>query len=296
MSDAATASTATTDAIPRHCARCDYPLAGLPGEGVCPECGTAYDGRFVILRGRAVGASATIDSAGPIRATALAIFSMSGLWLQQLFGLSISVAFGHARLLAINIALIALALVLIAGTLRRRFSISGPPAQFWLSPNGYVLRGRTERHLVESPAGRATSRAALWLAAIGTVVASVGFLVSHSCWSLLTITFAAIFATFVVLFERERRKPRTEMRLSPVRWPIVFKPWSGIASFRVIPDATRPNRFEVRVERVRDEHAIVSRSTITRVIVELDDAQSHRVVDRVNAWWSSGSNRAAKHE
>jgi hypothetical protein len=36
------------------CARCDYPLRGLPNEGACPECGTPYDEKYVILRGRPV--------------------------------------------------------------------------------------------------------------------------------------------------------------------------------------------------------------------------------------------------
>src|SRR5437762_1422152 len=33
------------------CPRCDYSLQGLPREGVCPECGRAYDQSFVIIRG-----------------------------------------------------------------------------------------------------------------------------------------------------------------------------------------------------------------------------------------------------
>jgi hypothetical protein len=36
------------------CPRCDYALEGLPDAGVCPECGTPYDGSYVVLRCRPV--------------------------------------------------------------------------------------------------------------------------------------------------------------------------------------------------------------------------------------------------
>ncbi len=34
------------------CPACDYDLAGLPVDGLCPECGRAYDQAYVVLRGR----------------------------------------------------------------------------------------------------------------------------------------------------------------------------------------------------------------------------------------------------
>src|SRR5712672_2511371 len=37
------------------CPDCDYALAGLPAEGVCPECGRAYDQDTVVLYGRGGG-------------------------------------------------------------------------------------------------------------------------------------------------------------------------------------------------------------------------------------------------
>jgi len=31
------------DLLPYQCSKCDYPLAGLPKIGTCPECGHPYD-------------------------------------------------------------------------------------------------------------------------------------------------------------------------------------------------------------------------------------------------------------
>lgn len=64
---------ATADALHLDvCPGCAYQLQGLPPEGVCPECGRAYDQRVVILYGWATGSKADAGNAKPWHAAALA--------------------------------------------------------------------------------------------------------------------------------------------------------------------------------------------------------------------------------
>jgi len=44
---------------PEVCPICGYSLEGLPGEGICPECGNRYDSSELILHGWAHGQHAT---------------------------------------------------------------------------------------------------------------------------------------------------------------------------------------------------------------------------------------------
>ena len=57
MPDSASSLTSLTLA---RCGQCGYWLQGLPTAGVCPECGTAYDGSGIFLLGWGRGAHANI--------------------------------------------------------------------------------------------------------------------------------------------------------------------------------------------------------------------------------------------
>ena len=54
------------------CPGCAYQLEGLPPEGLCPECGRAYDQKTIILYGWAAGSKADAGNAKPWHAALLA--------------------------------------------------------------------------------------------------------------------------------------------------------------------------------------------------------------------------------
>lgn len=57
----------------RACRRCEYLLTGLPATGICPECGSSYDERSLILYGHGVG-----PRANPLRKALRGLFLL--LW------------------------------------------------------------------------------------------------------------------------------------------------------------------------------------------------------------------------
>jgi hypothetical protein len=58
------------------CPECAYSLAGSPEEGICPECGAAYDQRVMILHGSAMGSHATLDNGSPRALGCLAVYGI----------------------------------------------------------------------------------------------------------------------------------------------------------------------------------------------------------------------------
>jgi hypothetical protein len=67
---------------PEVCPVCGYSLQGLPGEGICPECGNAYDSSQLILYGWACGRHATPYNSRGRRL----IFTLLPIWfLWQIF-------------------------------------------------------------------------------------------------------------------------------------------------------------------------------------------------------------------
>jgi hypothetical protein len=61
------------------CPACGYSLTGLANEGVCPECGRAYDQRMVVLYGWGRGTHATATSAPPWVAVGLLALQSVGV-------------------------------------------------------------------------------------------------------------------------------------------------------------------------------------------------------------------------
>lgn len=72
------ASVAVESFPPEVCPICAYSLEGLPGEGICPECGNKYDSNELILHGWARGSHATPTNT---RGKSLVLSLIPGLWL-----------------------------------------------------------------------------------------------------------------------------------------------------------------------------------------------------------------------
>lgn len=63
-----------------HCPGCGYRLEGLPPEGICPECGGAYDQSAIVLHGWACGHHSNLGTSRPAAAVGWALFAVVALW------------------------------------------------------------------------------------------------------------------------------------------------------------------------------------------------------------------------
>src|SRR5579859_3895778 len=64
-----------------YCGQCGYRLEGLPEEGLCPECGSAYQPDDIVIAGWGSGAKETAWNAPPERAIKVLLLGVSGLVL-----------------------------------------------------------------------------------------------------------------------------------------------------------------------------------------------------------------------
>jgi hypothetical protein len=64
------------ECITRFCGECGYRLQGLPSEGACPECGTAYDSDRIVIAGWGSGRRASVANAPPDRLVIVLLLSV----------------------------------------------------------------------------------------------------------------------------------------------------------------------------------------------------------------------------
>jgi hypothetical protein len=65
---------------PEVCPICGYSLQGAPAEGICPECGNAYDASVLIVHGWACGQHANVANSRGRRLLFTMLFPLWVLW------------------------------------------------------------------------------------------------------------------------------------------------------------------------------------------------------------------------
>ena len=250
------------------CPRCEYSFATLPSEGTCPECGSAYDQRYIVLTGRGRGRWDTI-AGGTWRGMVGQVLSF--LFLFWVFG-------GSARSFLDQPFLMALALVgivsLAAGAYARLFSDRKPAMQLWLSPEGFTqIPSTKESYQAQWFAARFTSlvflltavaivfswRRRIDLVSIGVALVVVSFLLGQLLWDRLRTRRAAASGT---------------LGLHP--WASVR--WSQIKSLS-------RGRVRIRFEIVRKWGPItITREPAADIEGHVTAAQADRLRDLIEMW------------
>lgn len=180
-----------------HCAECDYSLVGLPRDAKCPECGTAIDDRFVIVRGYVTGRGANVTNARPWMMPLLFFASGGGIFFQALMSFIIG---GVAR--SWPLMLMCMVPFGIAGMMTlRRLNMDGPPAQLWLAEEGYWVRSRIEW---------LSQRKQIMLASIVGLLIGLGLVIaafssSAALGIFATIVFLIVCTALTLIVRRERK-------------------------------------------------------------------------------------------
>lgn len=135
-----------------RCPDCGYMLTGLPGQGICPECGFAYRPEMIVLYG---WGRADVSHARGWRLVALVLLNCG--WLVQLIlPIILGLWFGYSWEYLWAVAFLAFITWVSFRRWRRNRQDSPAPVQLRLCPVGYAQRdgvGRVRLHAWTSNSG-----------------------------------------------------------------------------------------------------------------------------------------------
>jgi hypothetical protein len=206
------------------CPGCDFSLATLPPEGLCPECGRAYDQRFVILTGKGRGVFDYLPG-GTWRGVVITFLSMLVIvWL----------ATRRSSNLFMLIWPVLMGLTLVAHGYVRIFSSRSPGMQLWMSRDGFA-------QIASTPEARNAHLLARYVWIVAFPIYVIGN-ASYRGESILLITFATIVvsviftAVAILLLTRQTRRERAREDDAPT-----LCPWDRIINWRLDGSRLRLN-------------------------------------------------------
>jgi hypothetical protein len=250
-----------------HCPKCAYELTGLPDEGLCPECGRAYDQTCVFLYGTALGEHAGVHNATPWRIVAIALFTLLQFnqllfhmrdwrylalfgYVAVIFLLQLLIRFGHDQL---------------------------APTQVRLGPHGCAQVDTFHSTF-------AFDMLRIWIA-LGIVIALAWAATQILARHWITVIGLLCVAPFIVLLLVLKRR----LWWNPVPAPppdaalidaVKDVPWSDIAN--VALTVIKPQRYRLRISPIAPFWKL--RFETVDVEVRLSEEQAKALLTRIHCW------------
>jgi hypothetical protein len=260
------------------CPGCDFSLSTRPPQGVCPECGRAYDQRFIVLVGAGRGEFGAVPGGGGnwrgfvVAGVAVAILLF--MWASG------PRAVQPGMLIWPVVAVLMLAL---HGYVRL-FAARDTRMQLWLSPDG-------ANQIASTPEARYAAVIAAYAVPLLLPLAMTLPIADRIGWRrpITLLLLAAAVVTSAAVMWRVRRRLRADDL--PPDGPPPLWPWSRVINWSVDSlDGDRARVWLVAMDRWGPIN--LRQCELAHIEVALTAAQARWLRERI-ARWTSGNGSAA---